>query len=141
MRSLQPVHRAVLLLFVGMLALAGCKEKPSMAPMAVHMREIDKTWALFLDAFEQKGPYHAQPYVTQLAGMFRSDVISGSSYYENPDFKKLNDDMIGALDRFDSELGQRAMFDAVSSRQDVQNLCKYCHNQFWEKAKKRRERR
>ncbi len=141
MRGLQTPHRVARLLVVGVLALASCKEKQSMAPMAVHMREIDKTWALFLTAFDQKGPYHAQPYVTQLAGMFRSDVISGSSYYENPDFKKLNDDMIGALDRFDSELGQRAMFDAASSRQDVQNLCKYCHNQFWEKAKKRREGR
>lgn len=132
---------AVLLGAALALLSASCKQQASMAPMAVHMREIDKTWALFSKTIDEKGPYHAQPYVAQLAGMFRSDVIASSDYYRNPEFKRHNDDMVKALDRFDTELSERALFDVMSSRQDIQNLCKNCHNQFWEKAKKRRESR
>jgi hypothetical protein len=130
--------RAVLVLGACALA-AGCSKKVSSAPMAVQMREIDKTWALFLATLEEKGPFQAQPYVTQIQGMFRSDVIVNSDLYQNPDFKKKNDDMLDALEKLDFDLGQRVAWQIT--RSDAQNACRYCHNQFWDKAKKRREGR
>lgn len=120
-------------------ALAGCSEKPSMEPIAVHMREIGRVWALFLETYQEKGGYHAQPYVTQLTGMFQAEVMTNSEKYPSEDFKKKNADMIQSLERLDSDLGQR--MPAEMARSDVQQQCKWCHTQYWEKSKKLRERR
>ena len=76
------------------LFLAGCAEKPSMEPIAVHMREIGRVWALFIETYQEKGGYHAQPYVTQLTGMFQAEVMTNSEKYPSDDFKKKNADMM-----------------------------------------------
>jgi cytochrome c556 len=144
MRRRRPVTSAALagaaLGLAACVLAAACDKKASSSPMAVQMRDIDKTWALLLTTLEEKGPFQAQPYVTQLAGMFRSDAITGSELYRNPDFKKKNDDMIDALEKLDSAMGQRIVAEIGPSRSDAQGMCKYCHNQFWDKARERRQR-
>ncbi len=141
-RSRTRVTRPAVLLAataLGAAALVACSEKPSMEPIAVHMREIGRVWALFLETYQEKGGYHAQPYVTQLTGMFRAEVMTNSEKYPSEDFKKKNADMIEALERLDSDLGQR--MPAEMARSDVQQQCKWCHTQYWEKSKKLRERK
>ncbi len=132
-------QRIVVGLALAGLVLPGCSKPEPASPMAAQMREIDKTWIKFGEVLGEKGAYHSQPLVTQVAGMFASDTITGSELYQSiPGFKKANDDIIEALKKLDSELGQGAMFDVAGSRSDVESLCKNCHGQFWDKTKARR---
>jgi len=136
---IRPARRGVLIPTVLALSLASCSEKPSMEPIAVQMREISRVWALFLETYQEKGGYHAQPYVTQLTGMFQSEVMTNSTKYPSDDFKKKNADIIQSLERLDSDLKQR--IPAEMARSEVQAQCKWCHTQYWEKSKKLRERK